>query len=331
MLEQADRLIGRYTGTPGGPLMICIAGIHGNEPAGVHALDLIFKMLEVEPITNPTFEFFGRMIGLRGNINGLERNVRFVDNDLNRIWTPEHIETVKNRPRKKLKNEDLDLRDILDAIEEEIHNYQPDEIVVIDLHTTSCEGGIFSLVRDDPDSIEMGIELHAPVVRGMLNGLTGTTLHYFHEANFDIPITSITFESGQHDEPLSINRAIAGIINCMRTIGCVREEDVENRHDSLLIEHGNGLPKVTHLVHCHDIVPEDKFVMKPGFKNFDSVIKGMHIADDIDGPIYAEFDGLLLMPLYQDQGDEGYFIIEPSDFCATESIATAARHYRPHE
>ena len=331
MLRKPDRLIGRYTGKHEGPLMVCLAGIHGNEPAGVDALDLIFKMLEVEPITNPTFEFFGRIIGLRGNLNGLMRNVRFVDNDLNRLWHLETIDRVKKTSLRKLKNEERDLRDLVDAIEEEIDNYQPDEIVVLDLHTTSCEGGIFSLVRDDPDSIEMGIELHAPVVRGMLNGLTGTTLHYFHEENFDVPITSITFESGQHDEPLSINRAIAGIVNCMRTIGCVRDEDVENRHDALLIEHGNGLPKVTHLVHCHDIVPEDRFEMKPGYKNFDSVEKGMYLADDINGPIYAEFDGLLLMPLYQNQGDEGYFIIEPSDFCATESIATQARHYRPHE
>ena len=65
------RIIGSYTQGLPGPLMICTAGLHGNEWAGVKALDLLLKMLEVEPITNPEFTFYGKIVAISGNIASL--------------------------------------------------------------------------------------------------------------------------------------------------------------------------------------------------------------------------------------------------------------------
>ena len=45
-----ERIIGKYTQGLPGPLLVCIGGMHGNERAGIRAIDLILKMLEVEPI-----------------------------------------------------------------------------------------------------------------------------------------------------------------------------------------------------------------------------------------------------------------------------------------
>ena len=154
----------------------------------------------------------------------------------------------------------------------------------------------------------------------MLEGLHGTTLHYFQQKNFDIPITSITFEAGQHDEPLSINRSIAAIINCMRTSENVKAEHVENQHDKLLIEHSKNLPKVCQLNYGHSILSGDGFVMVPGFKNFDFIKKGTILAHDSQGPVVAKCDGLLLMPLYQNQGNDGFFIIEKHDPSTLKSL-----------
>lgn len=293
--------------------MICFGGLHGNEKAGIKALDLVFKMLEVEPITNPDFEFNGRIVGFRGNIPALENGDRYIDRDINRMWDPQTIIRVLHTELHELTVEELELRELIRACQLEIANYDPPSIVVLDLHTTSCHGGIFSIVREDLDSIELGIELHAPVVRGMLKGLNGTTLHYFHQDNFHIPMTSISFESGQHDNPLSINRAIASIINCMRTSGLVKGEHVENQHDKLLIEHSENLPKVCQLVYGHKIAPGDEFVMLPGFKNFDQIKEGQHLADDRNGKVLSKCDGMILMPLYQKQGSDGFFVIEEHD------------------
>ncbi|MCG8332061.1 MAG: succinylglutamate desuccinylase/aspartoacylase family protein [Chitinophagales bacterium] len=304
------RIIGEYTGNQQGPLLICIGGIHGNEPAGVQALDILFKLLEIEPESNPDFTFRGKIIGLRGNLKAIEQQIRFFEKDLNRQWTEENIRRVKVTPHEKLPPEDQELKELIELIEAEISECQPEKVVILDLHTTTAFGGIFSIPTDDPESLRIAIELHAPVIKGMLEGIKGTTLHYFNRETTGVETVAVAFESGQHDETLSVNRAIAAIINCMRTIGCVRAEDVENRHDSLLIEYSKGLPKVLNLLHCHQISAGDEFRMMPNYRNFQSVSKGELLAQDRHGPIYAQEDGHILMPLYQKKGDDGFFLIK---------------------
>ena len=307
---QTERFIGSYSGEEKGPLLIVFGAMHGNEPAGVKALDLMFKMLEVEPITNPEFQFKGRVVGLVGNVRARREGVRFINCDLNRQWTPENVERIKNADVEDLEAEDLEIKELLETIQKEIDTYQPDKLVFLDLHTTTAFGGIFSIPQDDPESVRIAIELHAPVIKGMLDGILGTTLHYFNNENFAPETVAVTFESGQHDEELSINRAIAALTNCMRTIGCVEEEHVENRHDSILMEYSKGLPKIAELITIHSIQPEDEFQMAPNYKNFQPVKKGEILAFDKRGKIEAVEDGLVLMPLYQKQGDDGFFLIK---------------------
>ena len=92
-----DRIIGRHTGYEKGPLIICFGGMHGNEPAGIQALSIMFEMLEVEPITNPNFLFCGRLLGLRGNLKAIKSGQRFLVKDLNRQWTNQNVERIKKR------------------------------------------------------------------------------------------------------------------------------------------------------------------------------------------------------------------------------------------
>lgn len=218
-------------------------------------------------------------------------------------------------PKAELDMEEREVQEILSLIRREVEKYQPEKIVMLDLHTTTAHGGIFSIATDDPESVRIAVELHAPVIKGMLEGIKGTTLHYFRPDNFDgREVVSVAFESGQHDDPLSVNRAIAAIINCMRTIGCVKAEHVENRHDQLLIDFSKNLPKVSQLIMCHSIKDTDKFEMLPDFKNFQRIKKGQLLAHDKTGPIHAESDGLILMPLYQPQGDDGFFLIKKLDW-----------------
>ena len=305
-----DRIIGRYTGKEKGTLLICFGGMHGNEPAGIKALEHMFQMLELEPISNPDFVFKGRLLGLRGNMRALQRNNRFINRDLNRQWTNENVERIKNAPIEELDEEDLEILEILEIIELELITYQPDKMVVIDFHTTTAFGGIFSIPTDDPESIRIAVGMHAPVITGMLKGVRGTSLHYFSNKNFKQETVAVCFESGQHNEELSTNRAIAALTNCMRAVGCVKAEHVENKHDSILIEYSKDLPEIAELVTIHSIKEGDQFEIVPGYKNFHAVKKGEVLANDKNGPIKAVEDGLVLMPLYQKQGEDGFFLIK---------------------
>lgn len=312
---EENRIIGTYTGEERGSLLICIGGIHGNEPAGVLALERVFKLLEAEPSKNPEFQFKGQLVGLRGNLKALSIKKRFLVKDLNRQWLPDNVQRIKSTSIEDLDAEDQELKMLNACIESCIEKYQPERLVLMDLHTTTASGGIFSIATDDRESQLIALELHAPVIRGLLDGIDGTTLHYFKPENTGVPTVTVCFESGQHDDPESIDNMVAAIINGMRTVGCVEANDVENHHDERLLKYSENLPKIADLLYWHDIQQGDNFKMKPGYNNFQWIKKDELLAHDKTGEIRSNSDGLILMPLYQKQGDDGFFIVqEVEDF-----------------
>lgn len=305
-----DRIIGEYQGQNKGPLVICIGGIHGNELAGIKALDLVLKMLEVEHITNPDFVFRGKMIAYRGNLTAINAGKRFIHKDLNRNFLKDKLDAIEKGEMEAVCVEDIEALELIHTIKDEIKKNQPEKVVFIDLHTTSSPGGIFTIVPEDPDSLAVAAEMHAPVIRGMADGIVGTTMHYFTTENMGVHSINISFESGQHEDPLAINIAVAGVVACLRAIDCVDGQDVESLHDEILINFSRNLPNITRLITKHSIREGDQFKMKPGYLNFQKVFKGEVIAKDINGPIAVPEDGVLLMPLYQDLGEDGFFIIK---------------------
>jgi succinylglutamate desuccinylase len=305
-----QRIIGHYTGQERGTLIIALAAMHGNEPAGIQALNRLFQMLEDEPKRNSGFIFRGRIVGVMGNIQAFERKLRFVKKDLNRELTLENLKNLRLTPQYRLAYEDLELIELTQAIKNEIIEYKPSRLVVVDLHTTSASGGIFSIVSDDVESLNLATQLNAPVVLGMIGNTGGTTLHYFKTENMGIPTVSICFEGGQHNDALSIQRMIAWLVNLLREVKSVDKDDVENRHEVILKNYSKHLPKVVDLFYVHHIQPSDHFQMREGYKNFQAIKAGEVLADDKNGEIVAPEDCLLLMPLYQRQGTDGFFLVK---------------------
>ncbi|MGB0984942.1 MAG: succinylglutamate desuccinylase/aspartoacylase family protein [Saprospiraceae bacterium] len=302
----AKRVIGTYEGQYSGPLFIVIGGIHGNENAGVRALERLFQMIKIEPQRNPSFQFFGTLIGLKGNYVALQRQERFINEDLNRVLTTDRVNQALQAPQNE---EDVEINELVNSVHYFIRHYNASKVVLLDLHTTTAFGGIFSITSPEPESEKIAKGLHAPVVRDILKGLDGTTIHYFNTENLGVDTTTIVFEAGQHNAPTSVDHAISAIINGMRSVGCVAPLDVEARHDNLLQRRGRKLPKLVRITYKHHIDKDDKFVMKPGYKNFQPIQKGELLAHDKNGAVYSPMDGLILMPLYQKQGSDGFFIV----------------------
>lgn len=307
------RIIGQYEGKYSGTLVFALAALHGNEPAGVEALKMLFQLLEAEPHRNPNFVFSGKIVGLIGNLKAYESQVRYLKEDLNRMFYVENIAQI--RARKQYNNflspEESELLELLAVIETEIAIYQPQQIYLIDLHTTSADGGIFSIAHIHEASLSLAKALNAPVVCGLAKGLGGTTLDYFCAKNFtNLPISAVAFEAGQHTDPLSIRRSVAVLVHLLRAAGNVRISDVESHHERILLRYSRTLPKVVDLCYVHHIRAGDGFQMLPDFKNFQAVKRGQPLARDNHGYIYAPEDALMLMPLYQQQGTDGFFLVK---------------------
>lgn len=310
-----NRIIGSFGGERPGPLVLVFGALHGNEPAGVRALESIFQMLEQEIANNPDYCFYGKLIGVLGNRQAFATGQRFIEKDLNRQWTLENLRRIGHNGTIGLAGEDLEIAELLSVIHREIQAYPSEALVLLDMHTTSAGGGIFCIPTDEKASLRLARELHAPVILNLFEGVEGTLLRFAADGHlqtggFPKHTFGAAFEAGQHEEPLSVSRSIAAIVHCLRAAGCIQPEDLTNPYEAVLQEYSTRLPKVTRLRHVHHIRPGDGFCMRPGYVNFQPVKKGEHLADDVTGPIFCPDDGLMLMPLYQPKGSDGFFIVQ---------------------
>ncbi len=309
-----NRIIYRFNGKHPGPLVLVFGALHGNETAGVRALEIVGQILEQECRRHPDFGFRGTLLGILGNRQAYLAGQRFLEKDLNRQWTTGNLHRIQHNGNTGLAAEDREIAELTDLIHEAIEASKPELLYLLDLHTTSAEGGIFCIPTDEGESLRLAKALQAPVILDLLKGVEGTLLQYAAEGHlqsggFPKRTVGAAFEAGQHEDPLSVGRSVSAVLHCLRAAGCLRNELPETEYDLILTQYSAGLPKVTRLLYVHHIRPGDRFRMRPGYLNFQPVKQGEPLADDVGGPVPAPYDGRILMPLYQPKGSDGFFII----------------------
>jgi succinylglutamate desuccinylase len=309
-----ERVIGRFVGRKNNPLVLVFAGVHGNETAGIAAVERALHLLQT-CYRGGDQAFAGTLLALRGNLPAIESGRRFIDRDLNRMWSPEHLERIKHSDPDRLQNEDRQMVDLLDCVHDALQTYQPETLVMLDLHTTSADGGVFCIPAGEASSLRLAKALHAPVVLGLLDGIQGSLLHFaegnhFAVGGFPKHTIGVAFEGGRHADPASVDHCLSAVIHTLRATGCIADDALAGCYDDVLQKDVRPLPKVTRLRYVHSIRPGDGFVMRPGYLNFQPIHAGEHLADDVEGPILARCDGMVLMPLYQSIGSDGFFVVE---------------------
>jgi succinylglutamate desuccinylase len=300
--KKFQREPGRYSRKQPGPLVICIGGIHGNEPAGALALEVVLKKLNE---VNPPFK--GEFIALAGNVKALNSGVRYQKQDLNRMWLPDRVRQIKAQPpEKNATAEEAEQQELLDAIDEALEHHTGD-VVFLDLHTTSSEGSPFAIISDTLTNRRLALELGVPIILGLEENLDGTILNYINELGH----AAIGFEAGQHRSPASLTNHEAAIWITLAAAGCIKPHDINELYDlrQHLKRSASGIPRVMELRYRHGIDETDEFIMQPGFSNFARVEKGRFLAVDRRGKVMAPDGGLLFMPLYQSQGEDGFFLV----------------------
>ena len=310
MEELLRRKIGERAYDQKGPLLIVICQIHGNEPAGSLAVERLFEMIDHEWEVNPQFQFRGKIVGFRGNLAAIRAGKRFIQHDLNRFWREDTLRDLRQGKESPWPIEAAECLALEKAIRAEIHAYRPTEVVLLDLHTTTAMGGIFTVPIADARSRLLANCLHAPIVHGLAEDLEGTLATYAATNPWGPSTYSIIFEAGQHDDPLSIDHCISALVHTLMGLDMVDRKDVEHMHEERLGAGASGLPRETQLLYRHKIQEGDAFQMLPGFYNFMPIDEGQLLAYDKNGPITAPKESLMLMPLYQAQGEDGFFLLE---------------------
>ena len=313
----ASGLIGWVAGHAEGPLLLCIGGLHGNEPAGVQALKPL-----VEQVRARRHALSGDFVAVVGNSSALAAGRRFISYDLNRAWTPSRVESSRHgltvhrdpeggpsatrRRRSTLTPEDAEmvrLLHLLDVVSERRRG----PVHVLDLHTTSGWGGTFTSTADRAAHRRFAMAIPVPLVLGLNEHLEGTLLTHLD----DLGCTTTVCECGQHEEPRAVNRAGAAVWLALKAAGMLADAAIPELDHSYRIMRAarRDLPKIFEMVHRHPVQPEDRYRTRPGFTNFQPVRAGTVIGDDRTGEIVAPAGGMLLMPLYQELGEDGFFVV----------------------
>lgn len=308
-----NRKIGEFGGKLPGPLVLAFGALHGNEPAGVDALGRAIQMLEKEKQRDPSFRFNGKLVAFVGNLQGFQSNLRFLEKDLNRIWNLAEVQSWLQQDKESLCAEPLEVVEIFEAVRLEIDRFPANEIVFLDLHTTSADGGIFSIPTDETGSLALARELYVPVILRLQDSIEGPLLKFAAAGHFKTAparVSAVAFEAGQHEDPQSVHRSVVATISCLRAAGCIHPGVLHTEEEQMLRRFSTQFPPVVILRYVHHIGPDDAFRMRPGYLNFQSVKKGEHLADDVRGPVLSPLDGMILMPLYQVKGSDGFFIVQ---------------------
>lgn len=263
--------------------LFIVAAIHGNEDAGVKALENFFHAI---PTNLPV-----RIEAMVGNPDALAQGSRFLDRDLNRCFIKElGSECREIKARDRLISELKTFRE---------HDSHP--LLVLDLHTFSAPGLPFCCTNQ----IKIPFEVPVPSIHGLVDSLPGTFLSYC--LNHQIP--AIAFESGQHQDPASVARHEAFLWYVLEQVTGFKNQKLKID----LLDITAEIPRDLHISYRHALDGSEEFKMRPGFFNLQEIFPGQIIADDKSGEITAKEQAWLLMPLYQKLGNDGFFLCKDVD------------------
>ena len=296
-----SRIIGRYPAITTAPRLVVFGGVHGNEPSGVVALQQVFQQLNELNIP-----VRGVIVGVLGNQEAFQRNVRYVQEDLNRLFLPEYIRQVRSIPS----GHTAEARELL-AIDELVETYEAEATGLpffVDCHTTSSASIPYvSLNEGFTDSYHFAQSMPATSVIGVEKEIRGCLAEWLNRRGWH----GFTFEAGQHDAAISVQNQMAIIWLALLYSGCLSEADAPlpiRQARETLRRQGQQQDNVYRTVSSYRIKEGEDFRMEPGYVNLQAVRKGERLAVSDGQPVYATEDAYILMPLYQKQGNFGFFM-----------------------
>jgi hypothetical protein len=298
---EVGRVIGHFNGAKG-PTVVITAGVHGNEPLGVYALKNVVEYIEKHKL-----QISGNFYAFAGNLAALDKGVRFIQQDLNRIWKVSLVEKLESGNIEEELSPDM--REMVDLHKrfKAILKSNKGPFHFIDLHTTSSPTVPFIPVNDTLINRKFTAKFPIPSVLGIEEFLGGALLSYVNE----FKAVGLGFEAGQHEDPDSVFFHEGMCWLTLVFAGCLRTEDVPNfdRYYDGFLEKTSEMAEFFEVRRRYLITEGENFRMNEGYESFQSIRAGELLAHNDEGDIRAIETGRIFMPLYQKQGREGFYIV----------------------
>ncbi len=265
-----------------GKSLLILAAVHGNETAGTNALKRLLQEINEKKIVLTN----GKLVVVPVcNPEAYQRDVRQIEENLNRVMT---VCPMAKTYEQKLANEICPLIQACD--------------VMLDLHSTHCEGDVPFAFCDYPDENNMKL-IDGLAVDYVLEGWPdiydeqGEIEDYSTErCAHTFGKSGTTVECGYHKSAAAVELAYSAIISTLAQFGMISAEKPEQRNK-------------THILMKNYVVKEREGWLCKSYKHLDCVIKGEEIARYEDGEVLtAPADGYILLPnLKAEIGAEWYY------------------------
>lgn len=265
-----------------GKKLLILAAIHGNETAGTNALKRVLQEIKEGKIV---LKNGGLTVVPVCNPEAYLRDVRQIDENLNRVMTMH--ETPKTYEQ-KLANEICPLIRDCD--------------VMLDLHSTHCEGDVPFAFCDYPDENNLKL-IDGLAVDYVLEGWPDIYDGQGEIEDFSTERCAHTFgksgttvECGYHKSAAAVELAYTAIINTL-----VQFEMIEAKKPAMRAK--------THILLKNYVVKKREGQLCKSYKHLDAVKQGEELARYDDGEVLrAPADGFILLPNLQAEiGAEWYY------------------------
>ncbi len=308
--QQTIRVVGVHQGSRPGPTLICIGAVHGNEPAGVLAAQRVLDKLA----SHPPQSFTGKMVALIGNISAYQDHdpdVRYHQQDLNRLCTRENAMLVRDADPETLTGELLELKQLLATLEAEFAAADG-PVFLLDMHTVSSASPPFVAIEDSLPARRFVSKLPIPVILGFEEEIPGllidlVTNHYGH--------VCALVETGEHDDPAAVDGHEAALWLMLHTAGILDVSKAPHQNDpfQFLKKAAARCAGQIYDVRHREAVTSEGYHTQSEIHAFDPVHQNHTVLAMQDGqPVRAAMTGLVFMPNRQTrarEGDDAFFII----------------------
>lgn len=294
--KDINRVIYEHYESAEAPCVVVFCGVHGNEQAGLKAVARMKDALRAANLK-------GSLYILSGNIPAIIRRQRFIDKDLNRVWSRNLFSSPVLGASKV--SEYKDRRELLGIISD-ISKHVKGPLYFIDIHTTSAASIPFITIDDALINRRFTSVFPVPVVLGIEEYLRGALLSFINQLGF----VSLGFEAGSHDAEQSVLNAESFLWLVLDVAGVLElPEEVGVAHRKRLADITRGYQNFYEVTFRYALKPDEDFKMFPGFQNFQSIEEGALLAESEGEALVAPESTIIFMPLYQQQGEDGYFFV----------------------
>lgn len=304
-----ERLIGHYQGDAPGPTLVVISGVHGNELAGIKAAQLVLQRLHRERPTT----FRGQLQILAGNLaalNSSESSCRYIDSDLNRMFTPAKLASAQDTEPSQRTAEEREALELLSSLQT-IFSSTSQPVYCIDLHTVSSPAVPFIALEDNLKTRNWAQQFAVPMILGFEEELHGLLADYIATHCGHV---AMVLEAGLHDAPQSVFIHEAAIWIALSAAGILDVTALRHPEHPLTRLRLAAADKAWKCFDVRHVQPirDASFEVLPDRNAFDSLRTGEVVAQELGQPVTSPTRGHLFMPnrqRYKRVGDDGFFVI----------------------